>query len=87
LTLPIPITEWFGRALAYPGVRLLALTPEIVIESTQLPAPFHKDPADQIIVATARVYSCPLVSLDRKIQTYSHVITEPKEADDSEEFA
>lgn len=77
LTLPIPIDAWFARALAYPGMRLLALTPQIAIESTQLPAPFHKDPADQIIVATARVYGCPLVSLDGKIQAYGHVQTAP----------
>jgi PIN domain nuclease of toxin-antitoxin system len=43
------------QAVAYPGVELLALTPQIAIESTKLPGSFHRDPADQIIVATARV--------------------------------
>lgn len=77
LMLPVPIEEWFSRALSYPGMQVLALTPQIAIESTQLPPPFHKDPADQIIVATARIHQCPLVSLDEKIQKYSHVRTEP----------
>ena len=36
---------------------------------------FHRDPADQIIVATARVYDCPLVTSDEKILTYPHVTT------------
>ncbi len=55
LQLPGPIEEWFDQALSYPGIQLLALTPEIAIESTRLPGEFHRDPADQIIVATARV--------------------------------
>jgi PIN domain nuclease of toxin-antitoxin system len=75
LELPCPLEEWFEQALAYPGVQLLALTPEIVIESTRLPGEFHRDPADQIIVATARVYDCPLVTSDEKILNYPHVAT------------
>jgi PIN domain nuclease of toxin-antitoxin system len=56
ITLPVPIDDWVRDALAYPGVRILDMTPAIVIESTRLPDPFHKDPADRILVATAR---CP----------------------------
>jgi PIN domain nuclease of toxin-antitoxin system len=47
----------------------------ITAESTQLPGEFHRDPADQIIVATARVYGCPLVTSDDKILNYPHVTT------------
>jgi len=75
LELPSPLEEWFEQALNYPGVQLLALTPEIAIESTRLPGEFHRDPADQIVVATARVYGCSLVTLDDKILNYSHVTT------------
>lgn len=75
LELPLPLEEWFEQALSYPGVQLLALTPEIAIESTRLPTPFHRDPADQIIVATARIYGCPLVTSDEKILQYPHVVT------------
>jgi PIN domain nuclease of toxin-antitoxin system len=49
------------------------LTPEIAIESTQLPGEFHRDPADQIIVATARIYNCPLLTSDKKIIDYPNV--------------
>lgn len=77
LTLPQPVETWLQQALAYPGIRLLPLTPRIVVESTQLPAPFHRDPADQLIVATARVYNCPLVTVDTKIRAYAHVDNQP----------
>jgi PIN domain nuclease of toxin-antitoxin system len=73
LRLPRGVGEWLDAALAYPGVRLVELTPRIAVESTQLPGAFHKDPADQIIVATARVLDCPLVTLDHKIRGYAHV--------------
>jgi len=73
LSLPLPIEDWFLTALAYPGITLLPLTPQIAIESTRLPDLFHKDPADQIIVATARIYNYPLVTFDSKILNYKHV--------------
>jgi PIN domain nuclease of toxin-antitoxin system len=75
LVLPCSLEEWFDQALSYPGVQLLELTPEIVIASAQLPGEFHRDPADQIIVATARVKTCPLVTSDGKISKYPHVET------------
>jgi PIN domain nuclease of toxin-antitoxin system len=73
LTLPCQITDWFAQALAYPNIELLSLTQQIAIESTQLPQPFHRDPAEQLIVATARLYDCPLMTLDSKIRTYPYV--------------
>jgi PIN domain nuclease of toxin-antitoxin system len=72
LTLPISIDDWLESALAYPGVQLLDLTLPIVVESTKLVG-FHNDPADQIIVATARIHSCPLLTADRKILVYPDV--------------
>ncbi|MDZ7400918.1 MAG: type II toxin-antitoxin system VapC family toxin [candidate division KSB1 bacterium] len=75
LEIPCEISDWFEQALSYPGIRVLELTPEIAIESTQLPGKFHRDPADQMIVATARIYHCPLVTSDIKILRYSHVKT------------
>ena len=56
-----------------PGIRLIELTPAVASESAQLPHGFHRDPADQIIVTTARDYDCPLVTVDTKIQAYPHV--------------
>lgn len=73
IILPLPIGAWLTQALSYPGIRLLDLTPQIAVESTQLPGVFHRDPADQIIVATARLYNRPLVTMDQKIRAYAHV--------------
>lgn len=75
LKLPCPMEEWFDLALSYPGIQLVELTPEIAIKSTQLPGKFYRDPADQIIVTTAMVSNCPLVTSDDKILIYPHVIT------------
>ena len=73
LELPVGLREWFREALNYPGIQLLDLSPEIAVESTRLPGDFHRDPADQIIVATARLSTCPLITSDRKILDYPHV--------------
>ena len=73
LTLPRSIDDWISLALAYPGMELLPLSPRIAVDSTQLPGTFHSDPADQIIVATARVLGCSLMTADHKIRAYPHV--------------
>lgn len=73
LTLPKSVFDWLEEALASPGVILLPLTSEIAVESTQLPGNFHKDPFDQLIVATARVYDVPLVTADSDVRKYPHV--------------
>lgn len=73
LELHCPLDAWMETALNYPGIRLLDLTPRIGIESTRLPGNFHRDPADQIIVATARIHNSGLLTVDEKILTYPHV--------------
>ena len=75
LELSVDLSEWFATALGYPGISVVNLTPEIAIESTHLPGVFHRDPADQIIVATARTLNCPLVTSDSKIVRYPHAQT------------
>lgn len=73
LALSIPPLEWVEAALRYPGVRLLELTPSIVVDSTQLPGTFHRDPADRLLVATARAFASPLLTRDERILSYAHV--------------
>src|ERR1017187_8497925 len=53
--------------------RITHLYPQIVVESAQLPQPFHRDPADQLLVATARIFDCPLMTEHSKIVSYPHV--------------
>ena len=74
LALSLAVDEWLTAALAYPGVQLLNLTIPIIVESTKLTG-FHRDPADQLIVATARIYGCPLLTADAKILAYPDVQT------------
>jgi PIN domain nuclease of toxin-antitoxin system len=76
LQLTIPVEQWLVQALQ-PPVQLLPLSPEVAVESCQLPGPFHHDPADQLIVATARFYDSPLVTLDQRIRAYPHVRLAP----------
>ena len=73
LELDRSIDEWMPLALQTDGVRLLSLTAEIVVESTRLPGDFRSDPADEMIVATARVHNVPLLTADRKILDYEFV--------------
>ena len=57
--------------MARPGIRLAALTPEIAIDASHLPGVFHSDPADRMIVATARRIGAAIVTRDRKILDYA----------------
>jgi PIN domain nuclease of toxin-antitoxin system len=77
LRLSVPVASWVLSALAPPEVRLLELTPSIAIESTVLPDGLHNDPADRIIIATARAARCALLTLDQQIRRYPHVTTLP----------
>lgn len=65
--------DWLRQALAMPKFRLVPLSPVIACRSTSLPPPFHSDPADQIIVATARAENAVLLTKDDKIRKYRHV--------------
>ncbi|MEA5619185.1 type II toxin-antitoxin system VapC family toxin [Cronbergia sp. UHCC 0137] len=74
LILSCSVDEWLNGGLAYPGVQLLSLTLPIIVASTELTG-FHRDPADQLIVATAQIYNCSLLTADNKILAYPHVQT------------
>ena|SRR6266853_1272386 len=71
VALSIGCHEWVREALRGPGIELVDLSPEIAIESTRLPEGFHADPADRILIATARNRNAILVTADRAILEYS----------------
>lgn len=71
LSLSRPLEEWLRAALRAGGIRLLALTPEIAIESTRLPGNWHGDPADRILAASARVAGGRLATCDHGILNYA----------------
>lgn len=70
-----PLNDWLDAALAIEGLQVLELTRKVLLESCGLPRPFHGDPADQIIVATARTRAATLVTADTRIRGYGHVQT------------
>ena len=62
--------KWIEEALDFPGINLAELSPAILCESVNLPEELHKDPADRMIVATARIMQLRLMTHDRKILDY-----------------
>lgn len=75
LVLDRPVDDWLDVAAVRPGLHLAELTRPILTESCRLPQPFHGDPADQIVVATARSRDALIVTKDERIQSYGHVRT------------
>jgi PIN domain nuclease of toxin-antitoxin system len=73
LALDRPLDEWLEVATDRAGLHLAELTQPILVESCRLPPPFHGDPADQIIVATARDRDAAIVTKDEQIHQYAHV--------------
>lgn len=61
---------WFQR-LIEAGVQLTELPPTTLIASSFLPGPPLRDPADRIIVATARTMNLPVMTRDQAILHYA----------------
>jgi PIN domain nuclease of toxin-antitoxin system len=73
LRLSLPMRQWLDGATREPFVALQPLTVDIAHESNHLPGEFHRDPADQIIVATARLQQFTLITADERIRAYPYV--------------
>ncbi|MFH1489948.1 MAG: type II toxin-antitoxin system VapC family toxin [Pseudomonadota bacterium] len=74
ISFSIPSIVWIRRSLREFNIRVADLSPEIAVESTVLRG-FHRDPADQIIVATSRILGMPLVTADKQLLRSSEVET------------
>ena len=68
-----PLESWLEKSINAPGIRAINLTPRIIAESVNLPGEFHSDPSDRLIVASARVYTATLVTLDQQILKYGQI--------------
>ena len=75
LKLPFDATTWVDRALAETAVEVVPISKCVALDSNNLPEGFHQDPADQIIVSTARVLNCELLTVDGRILLYPPVKT------------
>lgn len=67
IKLRIPLRDWLERATAPPLVRRFGVSPAVADAVSSLPPSFHRDPADRIIVATARVLGATLLTHDQRI--------------------
>src|SRR4051794_33005812 len=67
IELSLPLREWLEQATAPPLVQRLPITPAVAAEVAALPDSFHRDPADRIIVASARVLGATLLTRDSRI--------------------
>jgi PIN domain nuclease of toxin-antitoxin system len=70
IALSAPPAIWFGRLLARPGVDLCAMEPETLVEASFLPGQPPRDPADRIILATARGHQFRIMTRDRLMIAY-----------------
>jgi PIN domain nuclease of toxin-antitoxin system len=75
LAISIDPEEWIRTALEMPKLRLVPLSPVLAYRSTILPQPLHDDPADQIIIATARDEEATILTSDERIRSYKHAKT------------
>lgn len=72
IVFPMGAMKWVEQAEKAPHFGILPLTSEIAIQSCQLPGSFHGDPADRMIVATAKSVGAILVTRDERILAYCH---------------
>ena len=78
ISLTVDVETWTRQALSSPGLSLAPLTPDIALASSRLPGEIHGDPADRMLIATARSFGATLVTRDHRILEYSqagHVTT------------
>ena len=73
IELRVPFSAWIERSLTELGAQSLPVTHEIAAEAYTLPGPFHKDPVDRILVATARRHQLSLLTADERILRYAEV--------------
>ena len=63
--------QWFSNLMSSPGLVLAEMPPSVLIEASLLPGTPPNDPADRIIIATAREYGYRIVTRDRMILDYA----------------
>ena len=75
LALSMDVSGWLAIVKQIEAVTFIPVDAEIAVQAVVLPGDFHKDPADRLIVATARNLAIPIVTADEKITFYPHVRT------------
>jgi PIN domain nuclease of toxin-antitoxin system len=65
------LADWVRSFHDLGGFRFISLSAEIMLEASELRTPFHSDPADRFLVATARHLAVPIITRDRRILAYA----------------
>ncbi len=73
ISIDIPLEIWLDSIESHPLITILPLTNRIAAESVRLGDDFPRDPADQIIVATARCHGLTLITSDQGIRNWGKV--------------
>lgn len=72
LGLPMPLQAWWGTVLQHHALTEVPVEADVAIRATELP-PLHADPADRLLVATARHLRATLLTPDPLIRAYPDV--------------
>jgi PIN domain nuclease of toxin-antitoxin system len=70
------LAQWVSQSMAELNARTVPLSHEVAAEAYALPGAFHRDPADRVLVATARLERLTLVTADDRILEYPHLRTQ-----------
>jgi PIN domain nuclease of toxin-antitoxin system len=73
LQFSIDVEDWINRCELLPFLNFVPVDNHVAIKANRLPEPFHQDPADRMILATALILNATLVTRDEKILSYPHV--------------
>lgn len=69
------VMPWFDRAIRALGGEIIDIDGAIAAGAYELPQPLHRDPADRILAATARLFDAHLVTADKRLLDYPHINT------------
>ena len=72
IALSVNLNSWIDKLLSLPGINLVDLSTDILLESCALPHYSHKDPADRMIISSTRAIDACLISFDQKIIDYAN---------------
>lgn len=75
LTLRLTLEDLISQLESIEAIRFVPVNNKIAMSAVALPEPLHRDPADRMIIATAKSQGCPLISADEKIRSYPHIDT------------
>ena len=73
ISVDVPLDIWLDGIESHPLIAILPLTTKIAAESVSLGEDFPRDPADQMIVATARCHGLTLITSDQAIRKWGKV--------------